>query len=182
MTSRPRPSQCLAPTTNLPILPPVLDIRQFRDTPDLVRERLATRGEEFAAKVDVVVRLDAERREAITAVEELKARRNAASKEIGMLMGQKKTDDAEAKKAEVRDIGDQISELDNQTAQTDAELRDTLLRLPNLPHADVPAGASEEDNVELRHWGEKPDFDFEPKPHTELCESLGLVDLSLIHI
>jgi len=156
----------------------VLDIRQFRDTPDLVRERLATRGEEFAAKVDVVVGLDAERREAITVVEELKARRNAASKEIGMLMGQKKTAEADAKKAEVRDIGNQISELDNQTSQVDAKLRDTLLRLPNLPHADVPVGATEEDNREIRQWGEKPKHDFEPKPHTELCESLGLVDFA----
>ena len=81
-------SQCLAPPGNRPILPPVLDIRQFRENPDHICERLATRGEEFAAKVDDVVRLDSERREAITAVEELKAKRNAASKEIGALMGQ----------------------------------------------------------------------------------------------
>ena len=74
-----------------PILPPVLDIRQLRENPDHIRERLATREEEFAAKVDDVVRLDTERREAITAVEELKAKRNAASKEIGALMGQKKS-------------------------------------------------------------------------------------------
>ena len=156
----------------------MLDIRQFRENPDLIRERLATRGEEFAAKVDDVVRLDAERREAITAVEELKARRNAASKEIGTLMGQKKIEEAEAKKAEVRDIGDQISELDAKAGQVDTDLRDILLRLPNLPHADVPVGASEEDNTEISQWGEKPSFDFEPKPHTEICESLGLVDFA----
>ena len=93
-------------------------------------------------------------------------------------MGQKKTDEAEAKKVEVRDIGDRISALDSQAAQVDGELRDILLRLPNLPHADVPVGASEDDNVETRHWGEKPSFDFETKPHTELCESLGLVDFA----
>ena len=95
-----------------------------------------------------------------------------------MLMGQKKTDDAEAKKAEVRDIGDQISKLDNQTSLADAELRATLLRLPHLPHGDVPIGASEEDNREIRQWGEKPNHDFEPKPPTDLCESLGLVDFA----
>ena len=100
------------------------------------------------------MRLDAERREAITAVEELKARRNSASKEIGALMGQKKPDEAEAKKAEVRDIGDQISALDNKAAQADGELREILLRLPNLPHADVPVGDSEDDNMEIRQWGE----------------------------
>jgi len=175
---RPRPSQCLAPPINRPILPAVLDIREIRDNPEHVRERLATRGEDFAAKVGDVVRLDAERREAITAVEGLKARRNSASKEIGALMGQKKTEEAEAKKTEVRDIGDQISALDSQAAQADGELRDILLRLPNLPHADVPVGDSEDDNMEIRQWGEKPSFDFEPKPHTELCESLGLVDFA----
>ena len=156
----------------------MLDIRQFRENPDHIRERLATRGEEFAAKVDDVLRLDTERREAITAVEELKAKRNAASKEIGALMGQKKLEEAEAKKAEVRDIGDQISELDAKAGQVDTDLRDILLRLPNLPHADVPVGASEEDNTEISQWGEKPSFDFEPKPHTEICESLGLVDFA----
>ena len=93
-------------------------------------------------------------------------------------MGQKKTEEAEAKKTEVRDIGDQISALDSQAAQADGELRDILLRLPNLPHADVPVGDSEDDNMEIRQWGEKPSFDFEPKPHTELCESLGLVDFA----
>ena len=156
----------------------MLDIRQFRGNPDHIRERLATRGEEFAAKVDDVLRLDTERREAITAVEELKAKRNAASKEIGALMGQKKLEEAEAKKAEVRDIGDQISELDAKAGQVDTDLRDILLRLPNLPHAAVPVGASEEDNTEISQWGEKPSFDFEPKPHTEICESLGLVDFA----
>ena len=144
MATRPRPSQCLAPPKNRSILPPVLDIRESRDNPEHVRERLATRGDEFAAKVDDAVRLDAVRREAITAVEELKATRNAASKEIGALMGQKKTDEAEAKKAEVRDIADQISALDSQAAQADGELRDILLRLPNLPHANVPVGDSED--------------------------------------
>lgn len=156
----------------------MLDIRQFRENPDHIRERLATRGEEFAAMVSDVLRLDTERREAITAVEELKAKRNAASKEIGALMGQKKLEEAEAKKAEVRDIGDQISELDAKAGQVDTDLRDILLRLPNLPHADVLVGASEEDNTEISQWGEKPSFDFTPKPHTEICESLGLVDFA----
>jgi len=93
-------------------------------------------------------------------------------------MGQKKLEEAEAKKAEVRDIGDQISELDAKAGQVDTDLRDILLRLPNLPHADVLVGASEEDNTEISQWGEKPSFDFAPKPHTEICESLGLVDFA----
>ena len=175
----------------------MLDIRQFRESPEHVRERLSTRGIEFSDKVDDILRLDTERREAITAVEELKAKRNSASKEIGLLMSQKKLEEAESKKVEVREIGEQISKLDIKVDQTDEELRNILLRLPNLPNSDVPIGASEVDNKEISKWGEKPSFDFEPKPHTEICETLGLVDfvrgaklsgsgfllyLSLIHI
>ena len=156
----------------------MLDIKQFRESPEHVRERLATRGIEFPEKVDDILRLDTERREAITAVEELKAKRNSGSKEIGLLMSQKKLDEAESKKAEVREIGKQISQLDIKASQTDQELQNILLRLPNLPHADVPIGSSEDDNKEISKWGEKPSFDFHPKPHTEICETLGLVDFA----
>lgn len=156
----------------------MLDIRQFRESPEHVRERLATRGIEFPEKVDDILRLDTERREAITAVEELKAKRNSGSKEIGLLMSQKKLDEAESKKAEVREIGNQISQLDIKVSQTDQKLQNILLRLPNLPHADVPIGSSEEDNKEISKWGRKPSFDFPPKPHTEICETLGLVDFA----
>ena len=156
----------------------MLDIRQFREDAEHVRKRLATRGLEFSDKVDNVLNLDTERREAITAVEELKAKRNSASKEIGLLMSQKKIEEAEAKKAEVREIGIEISQLDTKASQTEEELKNILLRLPNLPHADVPIGASEDDNKEINKWGEKPSFDFDPKPHTEICETLGLVDFA----
>ena len=156
----------------------MLDIRQFREDTEHVRKRLATRGLEFSDKVDNVLNLDTERREAITAVEELKAKRNSASKEIGLLMSQKKIEEAEAKKAEVREIGIEISQLDTKASQTEEELKNILLRLPNLPHADVPIGASEDDNKEINKWGEKPSFDFDPKPHTEICETLGLVDFA----
>ncbi len=156
----------------------MLDIKQFRESPEHVRERLATRGIEFPEKVDDILRLDTERREAITAVEELKAKRNSGSKEIGLLMSQKKLDEAESKKAEVREIGNQISQLDIKASQTDQELQNILLRLPNLPHADVPIGSSEDDNKEINKWGEKPSFNFDPKPHTEICETLGLVDFA----
>ena len=156
----------------------MLDIKQFRESPEHVRERLATRGIEFPEKVDDILRLDTERREAITAVEELKAKRNSGSKEIGLLMSQKKLDEAESKKAEVREIGKQISQLDIKASQTDQELQNILLRLPNLPHADVPIGSSEDDNKEINKWGEKPSFNFDPKPHTEICETLGLVDFA----
>ena len=156
----------------------MLDIRQFRESPEHVRERLSTRGIEFPEKVDDILRLDTERREAITAVEELKAKRNIASKEIGLLMSQKKLEEAESKKVEVREIGEQISKLDIKVDQTDEELKNILLRLPNLPNPNVPIGSSEDDNKEISKWGEKPSFDFKPKPHTEICETLGLVDFA----
>ena len=156
----------------------MLDIRQFRESPEHVRERLSTRGIEFSEKVDDILRLDTERREAITAVEELKAKRNSASKEIGLLMSQKKLEEAESKKVEVREIGEQISKLDIKVDQTDEELKNILLRLPNLPNPNVPIGSSEDDNKEISKWGEKPSFDFKPKPHTEICETLGLVDFA----
>ena len=118
----------------------MLDIRQFRENPDHIRERLATRGEEFAAKVDDVLRLDTERREAITAVEELKAMRNAASKEIGALMGQKKLEEAEAKKALLPDPqcpegmtrmpDDERLQSLNDLKRRKAEIKAELFKLP----------------------------------------------------
>jgi seryl-tRNA synthetase len=154
----------------------VLDIKLIREKPDLVRQRLATRGAGDEARIDELLKLDEQRRKWLAEVETLKAQRNRVSKEIGALMGQKRTAEAEAKKAETRDLGDKISKLDIEVL--DAELsRDALmLQLPNLPHESVPKGKSAEDNLEVRVHGEKPAFTFKPKSHVELCESLKLVD------
>ena len=91
-------------------------------------------------------------------------------------MGQKKTAEAEAKKAETRNLGDKIAALDKEAAQADAARDALMLQLPNLPHESVPEGKSAEDNREVRVHGEKPAFAFKPKSHVELCESLKLVD------
>ena len=111
-------------------------------------------------------------------MEGLKAQRNRVSKEIGALMGQKKTAEAEAKKAETRDLGDKIADLDKQASATEAKRDDVLLALPNLPHESVAIGKTAEDNPLIRTWGEKAAFGFKAKSHVELCESLKLVDFA----
>ena len=154
----------------------MLDIKLIREKPELVRERLASRGGGDEAKVDEVLTLDEQRRKLLTEAEQLKSLRNRVSKEIGSLMGQKKLEEAEGKKKETRDMGDRIAELDKQVVEVE-ELRDNILiRLPNLPHSSVPKGKSAAENAEVRTWGEKARFSFKPKSHTEICEQLRLVD------
>lgn len=154
----------------------MLDIRLVRENPAGVREKLASRGGGDEARVDDLVRLDEERRSLLTEVESLKSQRNKVSKEIGALMGQKKVEEAEAKKAETRKIGDQIAEMDKAVAIVERERDEILLRIPNLPHDSVPMGKSAEDNPEIRVWGEKKKFDFKAKNHIDLCGQLKLVD------
>lgn len=154
----------------------MLDIKVIREQPDLVRQRLALRNAGDEQQIDQVLALDEARRQALSEVENLKAQRNKVSKEIGALMGQKKLAEADAKKAETRAIGDRITELDKKVAEADEAREKVMLRLPNLPHACVPAGKSSADNPEVRVWGQKQAFSFQPQPHVELCKALKLVD------
>ncbi len=156
----------------------MLDIKLIRDHPDKVRQRLATRGGGDEARIDELLKLDEQRRKLLAEVEGLKAQRNKVSKEIGALMGLKKTAEAEAKKTETRTLGDKITELDKEAAFVEAQRDELLLRLPNLPHESVAIGKSAEDNPVVRTWGEKVAFSFKPKSHVELCESLKLVDFA----
>ena len=155
----------------------MLDIKLIRERPDFVRHRLATRGAGDEARIDEVLKADELRRKLLGEVEGLKAQRKRVSKDIGALMGQKKTAEADAKKKETGDLGDQIAELDKQAAEAETARNQLMLRLPNLPHESVPVGKSAADNPVVRVHGEKPVFAFKPKSHVELCESLGLVDL-----
>src|SRR4051812_32071218 len=126
----------------------MLDIRLIRERPDFMRERLASRGAGDDKKVADVLELDEQRRKILSEVEQLKAQRNRVSKEIGALMGQKKTAEAEAKKAETRTMGDRIAELDRQAAEIEAKRDTILIRLPNLPHSSVTVGKNAADNPE----------------------------------
>ena len=156
----------------------MLDIKLIREKPDFVRQRLATRNAGDEALVEKILQTDDARRKLLAEVEALKSQRNRVSKEIGALMGQKKIEEAEAKKKETRDLGDRITQLDAKVAECDTE-RDTLmLQLPNLPHESVPTGKTAEDNPEIRTFGQKPAFSFKPKTHVELCEQLKLVDFA----
>jgi seryl-tRNA synthetase len=156
----------------------VLDIKLIRDQPDFVRQRLATRGAGDEKLVEEMLHIDKLRRKHLSEVETLKALRNHVSKEIGALMGQKKLSEAEAKKAETRDLGDRITKLDKLIAKAETDLEHLMLRVPNLPHESVPKGKSAEDNPVVRIVGEKIACAFKPKSHVELCESLKLVDFA----
>jgi seryl-tRNA synthetase len=156
----------------------MLDIKLIREQTENVRQRLASRGAGDEAKIDELLKLDELRRKLLAEVEGLKAQRNRVSKEIGALMGQKKIAEAEEKKKETRDLGDKISELDKQAVAAETARDEIMLRLPNLPHESVAVGKSAEDNPEMRTWGGKATFNFKPKSHIELCESLKLVDFA----
>jgi seryl-tRNA synthetase len=156
----------------------MLDIKMIREQPDHVRERLAARGAGDDARVGELLTLDEQRRKTLAEVEQLKGERNRVSKEIGALMGQKKLDEAEAKKKQTRDIGDRIATLDKHVAEVEAARDAILLRLPNLPHAKVALGKSAADNPTVRAWGEKAIFTFKPRSHIELCEGLHLIDFA----
>jgi len=156
----------------------MIDIRILRERPDWVRERLALRHAGDEKAVDQVLELDDIRRRGLAEVEQLKATRNRVSKEIGALMGRKQFEEAEARKAETRAIGDQITALDKAVAEAEAKRDDLLLRIPNIPHASVAVGTTAAENPVVRSWGTKPEFGFKPKAHVELCESLKLVDFA----
>ena len=150
----------------------MIDIRLFREQPDLVRDGLRKVGADPVV-VDEVVQLDVRRRELIFEVEQQKAAKNAASKEIG-----KSKDPAERQRriAEIKAQGDQIPELDRRVTEVEQELDHLLLTIPNLPHPDVPVGADEDHNVVIAQEGEPRQFDFMPRPHWELGETLDIID------
>jgi seryl-tRNA synthetase len=150
------------------------DLHFVRTNLALVEEKLRARGQDPAALLGNFAALDAERRELITEAETLKARRNALSEEVGRKKSAK--EDATALMEETRQLKEKLEGLDASASATDEQLRGILASIPNLPHASVPAGTSERDNVEQKQWGTKPHFDFTPRPHWELGEALGILD------
>ncbi len=156
----------------------MLDIKIVRERPDFVKERLSTRGGGEESAVDEILAFDEVRRARLGEAERLKAQRNAASKEIGALMAQKKSAEAESRKAEVRAIGDRITVLDREAAEADSRREERMLQVPNLPHASVALGKSAEDNPVIRTWGQPAAHPFKARSHVELCDSLRLVDFA----
>lgn len=153
----------------------MLDIRLIREQPDFVKEQLATRGGDDAATIDELLRTDADRRKAETALQQLNADRKRLSKEIG---GRRSRGEAsEELEAQVRAIGEQITALDAQTSGSEERQKALLLSTPNLPHAAAPIGKDASDNPVIRTWGEKPQFDGPVLDHVTIGERLELFDL-----
>ncbi len=150
----------------------MLDIRYVVENTESVKRALAGRNGEFP--VDKAVDLELRRREIIKEVEALKARRNSESAKVAQLKREKQNADEII--ADMQKIGGQIKEIDDKLAVVEAELKDAMLSIPNLPHATTPVGKSDADNVEVRKWGEPTKFGFSPKPHWELGEELGILD------
>jgi seryl-tRNA synthetase len=153
----------------------MLDLNFVRDNLPRVEEMLRQRGADPTAVLKDFSEVDTQRRQAITEAETMKARRNKASEDISKL--KKAGQDATAAIAETKDLREQIQTREKTAADLDARLRDILSGIPNMPHESVPVGHSAEENVEVRRWGSPPKFDFAPKPHWELGEQLGVLDL-----
>jgi seryl-tRNA synthetase len=150
------------------------DLSYFREHLDLFVDMAGKRGDNL--DLDGFRALDKERRELITSTEQLKAQRNKASDEIARLKKEKQN--ADALIAEMKQVSDRIKSADERIATLDATQRELLLTIPNLPHTSVPIGHSAADNVEIRRWGTPPKFDFSPKPHWEVGERAGILDLA----
>ena len=153
----------------------MLDLSFVRDHLPQIEAMLRNRGMDPASVLRDFHEVEAQRRQAITSAEELKAHRNRMSDKIP---GMKKSgEDVSQLIAETKDMRVQIQELEKAAEEYDTRLSDILVGIPNFPHPSVPAGKSAADNVELRRWGTPPQFDFAPKPHWELGEQLGILDL-----
>ena len=155
----------------------MLDLGFVRSNLEFVEEKLRARGADPAVLLGDFRALDQARREAITAAEQAKAQRNELSQQVGGLKKADKHEEAAAVMEETRQLKDTLEALDRKAAELDERLKQTLAGVPNLTRAEVPTGRSEADNLTVKTWGEKAQFDFEPKPHWELGEGLGILDL-----
>ena len=150
----------------------MFDIKWIRDNPDEFDNAMKRRG--LGGQAAALIDLDAKRRDLVTAAQEIQSQRNKLSKEIGALKA--KGEDATALMEEVSQSKDAEAEAEKQAAAAEAALNGAMAELPNLPAADVPDGADETANKEIRAWGDKPKFDFKPKEHFDIGEGLGLMD------
>ena len=150
----------------------MLDIKFVRDNLDVVKTMLKNRNNPL--NLDGFIDLEKKRREVLNETEQLKTKRNTVSKQIGAM--KKAGQDTSAISAEMREVGNKISDLDGQLRDIEAELRDILLHIPNMPKDDVPIGKDDSENPEVRRWGEPRKFDFEPKAHWDIGENLDILD------
>jgi seryl-tRNA synthetase len=147
----------------------MLDIKLIRENSELVRQALEKRGDSFA--LDSILEIDGRYRSLLRQTEELRAKHNEASKQLS-----KSKEKSPQLIAQMRQLGEQISSLHQQTKEAKADLDSLLLELPNIPHPSVPLGGGAADNVVVRTWGKPQEFSFKPLPHWELGEKLGIID------
>lgn len=150
----------------------MLDIKFIRSNPNAVRRAIELKGEK--ADLDRLLLLDEKRREMLVELEALKNKRNTESDNIARLKREGK--DASELIAKMKELSDKIKDMEQELREIEEEMEKILWTIPNIPHESVPIGESDEDNVEVRRWGEPRKFDFEPKPHWEIGEALGILD------
>lgn len=153
----------------------MLDSKYIEENLGTVVKKIKERGGEFDSSS--FKRLDEERKRIISEVEKLENERNVGSKKVGELMREGKKDEAGELQAELKQKSERIKELSDERKKADDSFRDFLLTVPNIPDDSVPVGVSEEDNVEVKSWGQKRDFTFEPKDHVEIGKALDILDL-----
>ena len=152
----------------------MLDIKLIRSNPEILKKAMAKRKESFDVKA--LIDLDEKRRQILTEVEKLKNKQNEASRQIPKF--KKEGKDISSLMDEMKSLSDKIKALDGDVRNIDDELNKILLTIPNIPHGSVPEGDTDEDNVEVRRWGEPSKFEFDPKPHWEIGENLDILDFS----
>ncbi|CQR45785.1 Serine--tRNA ligase [Paraliobacillus sp. PM-2] len=151
----------------------MLDMKRLRNNFDEIKEKLKHRGEDLS-DLDAFGELDNQRRQLIAETEELKAKRNEVSKQISVLKKEKK--DADDMISEMREVGDRIKTIDTTLKEVEQKLETLLLSIPNIPHESTPIGETEDDNIEVRKWGEVNQPSYEQKPHWELATQLDMLD------
>jgi seryl-tRNA synthetase len=151
----------------------MLDLRFIRENREKVREAVKNKGEK--TDLDALLGLDEKRRTLLLQADELKHERNVVSEKIAGMKKDKK--DAAGEIENMRRVSGQIAALDDELRQLEETINDLLLTVPNVPHETVPVGMDEDSNVEIRSWGETPEFAFEARPHWELGQILGILDL-----
>lgn len=152
----------------------MLDIKRIRENPEAVKAAMKSRNKDMDALIDGIIEIDVKRRELTVKADGMKSEQNAASKEIPRI--KKEGGDVSAIMARMNALKEQIKEIDAELSALEDKQKAILLEIPNIPHESVPKGASDADNLEIRRFGEPRDFGFEPKPHWELGEALGILD------
>ncbi|KEI07616.1 seryl-tRNA synthetase [Clostridium sp. K25] len=153
----------------------MLDLKRIRNNPEEIKNIMQNRGEDFDNKlIDDVIALDERRRQILVEVEKLKSKRNSESSQIGKL--KKEGKDTSDVMAEMKKLSDEIKAFDVELNEVDEKIKYIMLRIPNIPNPNVPDGESDEDNVEIRKWGEVTKFDFESKAHWDIGVDLGILD------